>query len=84
MMNSSFSFTRRGSREKVKASLDAELPRPKDAPADQLKATIVYLKTVIDSLPKEFNAVSVAANGEITDGRVILQSVVVNPEKLDI
>lgn len=83
-MNSSFSISRRGSREKVKAALAQDLVKPEKADPTQINALKVYLGTIIDALPKDFNAVEIAANGETTDGRYLLHSVVVNPIKLDI
>lgn len=83
-MNSSFSFSRRGTREKVKANLAKELARPDKADQTQINAVKTYLSQIIDALPAEFNACEVAANGEVADGRFILQSVVVNGLKLDL
>jgi hypothetical protein len=84
LMNSSFSFSRRGTREKVKANLAKELAKPDKADQTQINAAKLYVSTMIDALPKDFNACEVAANGEVCDGRFILQSVVVNGLKLDL
>lgn len=83
-MNSSFSITRRGSRDKVKAALSTDIAEPAGSPQHQLKAAVAYLIQQIDALPPEFNAVAVAANGELTDNRSTLHSAVVQGEKLDI
>ena len=83
-MNSSFSFARRGSRDKVKQAIAKEVSVPDKAPQTQIESVKVYVTAIIDALPKDFNAVEVAANGEVSDGRFILSSVVVNGLKLDI
>ena len=83
-MNNCFSISRTGAREKVKAALKDEFAKPKESPQHQIEAVKTYIASQIDALPKEFNAVSVAANGEISDGRSILHTVVVNGQKLDI
>jgi len=80
-MNNSFSISRRGAREKVKANLSAEVALPKESDQTQINALKVYVGTMIDSLPADFNAVVVAANGEVSDGRIVLHTVVVQGEK---
>jgi hypothetical protein len=83
-MNSSFSITRRGSREKVKAALATEVALPKEAPQAQVKAAVAYLTSQIDALPTEFNGVALTANGECQDNRIVLHTAVVTGEKLDL
>ena len=83
-MSNSFSISRRGAREKVKASLKSEAALPEGSPQHQVKAVVAYLCTQIDELPKDFNAVALVANGELHDGRSVLHTAVVQGEKLDI
>lgn len=83
-MNNSFSISRRGTREKVKAALQTEVAKPAESSQQQLAAAVAYLTSQIDALPEEFNAVAVTANGELFAGRAVLHSAVVQGEKLDL
>ena len=83
-MNNSFSISRRGAREKVKAALKTEVALPKETPQHQVKAVVDYLVTQIDALPKDFNAVAVTANGDLNEASAILHNAVVRGDKLDI
>ena len=83
-MNNSFAISRRGTRDKVKEALAKEIALPQTTPQHQIRAVVAYLVSQIDELPEEFNAVSVAANGELQEGRAVLHTAVVNGEKLDI
>lgn len=83
-MNNSFTLTRRGAREKVKAALKTETAKPESSPQHQIKAVVDYLVTQIDALPKEFNAVAISANGELTDNRAVIHTAIVQGEKLDL
>ena len=83
-MPNSFSITRRGSRDKVKAALQLETALPEGTPQHQIQAAIAYLLTQIDALPAEFNAVAIAANGDLSPDRSVIHNCTVQGEKLDI
>lgn len=83
-MNNSFSISRRGAREKVKAALESEVAKPENSPQHQIDAIKAYLVSQIDALPKEFNAVAISANGELQDARSVIHNCTVHGEKLDL
>jgi hypothetical protein len=83
-MNNSFSISRRGARDKVKAALKNEVAKPDGSPQRQIKAAVAYLLTQIDALPAEFNAVEVTANGDLLEHRAVLHSAVVQGVKMDL
>jgi hypothetical protein len=83
-MNNSFSISRRGARDKVKAALATEVAAPANSPQHQLQAAVGYLITQIDALPESFNAVSVVANGDLTESGSQLHTAVMRGEKLDV
>ena len=79
-MSNSFSISRRGAREKVKANLAADLALPKESSQKQIEALKLYLAAMIDSFPKDINAASVVANGAINEHRITLETCVVQGE----